>query len=370
MSTEIKPFRIDVPQADLDDLHERLRRTRWPSEIPGQGWSRGVPLDYLRGLADYWLNDFDWRAAEAELNAHPQFITEIDGQIVHFTHIRSARPGALPLLLLPDNPGGVIWALDLLEPLSRDFHLVVPTNPGVGFSTPLSGPGWDVPRTAAAFAELMSRLGYDRYGTAGGGGGANLSLELVRQVPERLAGIHVNAWVVFPSQDPAEMALLTEDEQRRLAAMQRFLQDGMGFNQIMSTRPQTLAYALTDSPVGQLAWIVEKFKEWTDESAELPEDAFSRDRILTDVSGQWFNRAGASTAHLYYDVGHDPGAYAPKPRGTVPTAVLLSPGDVTIRRFAERAANIVRWTELERGGAYLALEAPDLVADDIRAFYG
>ncbi|MGI5488903.1 epoxide hydrolase family protein [Microtetraspora malaysiensis] len=362
----MKPYSVNISQADLDDLHERLRRTRWTREIAGQGWSRGVPLDYLKGLAGYWLNDFDWRAAETEYNKHPQFVTEIDGQNIHFFHIRSSSDTALPLLLLPDNPGGVIGFLDVLDELSRDFHLVVPSCPGVGLSGYVTEPGWTVPRTAAAFAELMSQLGYDRFGTQGGGGGANLGLELARQVPERVVGVHVNAWVAFPSPDESEF---TADEQRRLGIMQNFMQDGLGFNQIMSTRPQTLAYGLTDSPMGQLAWIVEKFKEWTDSSAELPEDAFSRDRVLTDVSLMWFTATAGSVANLYYELGHDPSAYAPKPRVTVPTAVLLAKDDVTIRRFAERDANIQRWTELDRGGAYLALEAPDLLVADVRAFF-
>jgi pimeloyl-ACP methyl ester carboxylesterase len=363
---DMKPFSVNIAQADLDDLHERLRRTRWTREIAGQGWSRGVPLDYLKGLADYWLNDFDWRAAEAEYNRYPQFVTEIDGQNIHFFHIRSSSEDALPLLLLHDNPGGVIGFLDVLEPLSRHFHLVVPSCPGVGFSGYLDSPGWTVPRTAAAFAELMSRLGYERYGTQGGGGGANLGLELARQMPERLVGVHVNAYVAFPSPEEAEF---TADEQRRLGIMQTFMQDGLGFNQIMSTRPQTISYGLTDSPVAQLAWIVEKFKEWTDSAAELPEDAFSRDRILTDVSVMWFTATAGSVANLYYEVGHDPGAYAPKPRVTVPTGVLLAREDVTIRRFAERDADVVRWTELAGGGAYLALESPELLVEDVRTFY-
>ncbi|MEU1727786.1 epoxide hydrolase N-terminal domain-containing protein [Nonomuraea sp. NPDC005692] len=362
----MKPYSVNIPQADLDDLHERLRRTRWTREIAGRGWSRGVPLDYLKGLADYWLNDFDWRAAEAEYNKHPQFVTEIDGQDIHFFHIRSSSGTALPLLLLPDNPGGTIGFLDVLDELSRDFHLVVPSCPGVGLSGYVTEPGWTVPRTAAAFAELMSRLGYDRYGAQGGGGGANLALELARQEPDRVVGVHVNAWVAFPSPDEGEF---TADEQRRLGIMQTFMQEGLGFNQIMSTRPQTLAYGLTDSPVGQLAWIVEKFKEWTDSRAELPEDAFSRDRVLTDVSLMWFTATAGSVANLYYELGHDPGAYAPKPRVTVPTAVLLAKDDVTIRRFAERDADVRRWTELDRGGAYLALEVPDLLVADVRAFF-
>lgn len=360
------PFQLNVPEADLDDLRERLRRTRWAPELPGASWSRGVPVDYLRGLADYWANDFDWRKAEAELNEWPQFTTEIDGQTVYFKHIRSDRADATPLLLLHDNPGGNIGFLDVITPLARDFHLVVPTMPGIGFSSPLASTGWTVPRCSAVYAQLMADLGYERYGVQGGGGGANNALELGRQVPDRLIGLHVNALVAIPDEN---MEGLTEAEQARLGTMQQFMQDGFGFNIIMSTRPQTISHGLHDSPAGMLAWVVEKFKEWTDDAAELPEDAFSRDRILTEISLQWFTQTSGSISQLYCDSAHDPNAYAPKARVTVPTAVALGSGDVTIRRFAEREANIVRWTEFDRGGAYLALEQPDLLVADVRAFF-
>ncbi|MEV4890227.1 epoxide hydrolase N-terminal domain-containing protein [Nonomuraea sp. NPDC055795] len=361
------PFRIEIPQEALDDLRERLLRTRWSPELPGAGWDRGVPVDYLKGLADYWANDFDWRKAEAELNQWPQYRTEISGQTVHFRHLRAEREDALPLLLLHDNPGGVIGLLDVLTPLSRDFHIVAPTMPGFGFSTPVASTGWTVPRTAGVFAELMARLGYERYGAHGGGGGANLSMELGRQVPERLAGIHVNAYVTIPAGDLPE---LNEDEQRRLGLIQRFMQDGMGFNIIMTTRPQTISHGLHDSPVGQAAWIVEKFKEWTDGSAELPEDAFSRDRILTEVSTQWFTGTQGSISQSYRDVSEDPNAWGPKAPITVPTAFAVAASDVTVRGLAEQETNVARWTEFDRGGAYLALEQPDLLIADLRAFFG
>lgn len=360
------PFQIEIPQEAVDDLRERLRRTRWSPQLPGAGWDRGVPVDYLKGLADYWANDFDWRKAEAELNQWPQFTTAIDGQTVHFRHIRAEREDALPLLLMHDNPGGIIGLLDVLTPLSRDFHIVAPTMPGFGFSTPLAGTGWTVPRTAALFAKLMAELGYERYGAHGGGGGANLSMELGRQVPERLAGLHVNAYVTIPS---GELGELTEDEQRRLGVMQQFMQTGMGFNVIMTTRPQTISHGLHDSPVGQAAWIVEKFKEWTDPSAELPEDAFSRDRILTEVSTQWFTGTQGSISQSYRDISEDPNAWGPKAPVTVPTAFALSAGDVTIRSLAKQETNVARWTEFGRGGAYLALEQPDLLIGDIRSFF-
>ncbi|WP_309234808.1 epoxide hydrolase [Nocardia sp. XZ_19_385] len=363
---DIRPFQVDIAQTDIDDLRDRLTRARWTPALPGAEWSKGVPVDYLQGLAQYWANEFDWRKVEAELNQFPQFITEIQGQPIHFKHIRSERPDAKALLLLHDNPGGAMGLLDVLEPLSRDFHLVVPFMPGFGFSTPLTSTGWTVPRVASAFAELMDRLGYQRFGAHGGGGGANVSLELGRQVPERLIGLHVNAYVAMPGEDADG---LTDAEQARMATVERFMQDGFGFNIMMSTRPQTIAHGLNDSPIGLLAWVVEKFKEWTDPSVQLPEAAIAKDRMLTDVSIQWFTGTSGSIAQSYHDVAHDPTAWGPKERVTVPTAFAVSAGDVTIRRWAERDANVARWTEFDRGGAYLALEAPELAITDIREFF-
>ncbi|MFD1931617.1 epoxide hydrolase family protein [Nonomuraea mangrovi] len=366
----IHPFRIEIPQADVDDLRERLRRTRWSGEIPGQGWSRGVPAGYLKQLAAYWADGFDWRAQEARLNRFPQFTTEIDGQNIHFAHVRSADPEATPLLLLHDWPASFVAFVEVIEELSRDFHVVAANAPGVGFSGPLAGPGWSTGKISTAFVELMDRLGYDRYGVQGQGGGAWYAIEMGRQAPERVIGAHVNGYVTFPSDDPQDFAGLTEDEQARLAKLQHFRDDMMGFNVQQSTRPQTVAYGLHDSPVGQLAWIVEKFKEWTDPAAELPEDAVGLDNLLTNVSVYWFTGTAGSSANLYYENAHDPAAWAPKERSTVPTAVALAKGtDITIRRFAERDAPVVRWTELERGGNFLPLEQPEAFVEDVRAFF-
>ncbi|WP_406286816.1 epoxide hydrolase family protein [Embleya sp. NBC_00896] len=371
-STEVRPFRIEIPQADLDDLRDRLTRTRWSAGVPGvDGWTRGVPADYLKGLADYWANGFDWRKAEARLNEFPQFVTEVDGQDIHFAHVRSAKPDAGALLLIHDWPGSFVQFVDVIEPLSRDFHVVVTNTPGVGFSGPLSSTGWTTDRIAGAFTELMARLGYDRYGVQGNGGGAWIAGAMGRIAPENVVGIHVNGLVTFPSDDPADFAGLTEGEQARLARLQEFRDDKMGFNAIQSTRPETLAYGLHDSPVGQLAWIVEKFKEWTDTASELPEDAVDRDTLLTNVAVYWFTGTAGSSANLYYEMAHDAGAWAPKERGTVPTAVAVAlPQDVAIRRFADRDHNVVRWTELERGGNFLSLEQPELLIGDVREFFG
>ncbi|GAA1504481.1 epoxide hydrolase [Streptomyces albidochromogenes] len=368
---EIRPFRIDVPQADLDDLRHRLTRARWGTGVPGvDGWERGVPVPYLKELAAYWADGFDWRAAEARLNAFPQYLTEIDGQDIHFAHVRSADPDAVALLLIHDWPGSFVQFTDVVEALSRTFHVVVTSTPGVGFSGPLSSTGWNTGRIAGAFTTLMARLGYDRYGVQGNGGGAWIAGEMGRLDPDHVVGVHVNGLVTFPSDDPADFAGLTEAEQTRLRRLQDFRDDKMGFNVIQSTRPETVAHGLHDSPVGQLAWIVEKFKEWTDPANDLPEDAVDRDTLLTNVSVYWFTGTAGSSAHLYYEMAHDPAAWAPKAAGTVPTAVAVAlPTDVAIRRFAERDHNVVRWTEFECGGNFLALEQPQLLIDDVNAFF-
>jgi epoxide hydrolase len=367
----VRPFRIEISPADLDDLRDRISRTRWTADVPGvEGWTRGVPADYLRGLADYWADGFDWREAEARLNTFAQFTTEVDDQRIHFVHVRSAKADATPLLLIHDWPGSFVQFADVIEPLSRDFHVVVTSTPGVGFSGPLSSVGWNTGRIAAAFTELMARLGYDRYGVQGNGGGAWIAAEMGRLAPDNVVGIHVNGLVTFPSDDPADFAGLTGSEQDRLARLQAFRDDKMGFNAIQSTRPQTLAFGLHDSPVGQLAWIVEKFKEWTDTANELPEDAVDRDLLLTNVSVYWFTGTAGSSANLYYEMAHDPSAWTPKERGTVPTAVAVAlPQDITIRRFAERTHHVTRWTEFERGGNFQSMEQPELLSNDIREFF-
>ncbi|MDR3080239.1 MAG: epoxide hydrolase [Streptomyces sp.] len=405
MSPDIRPFRIDVSQHQLDDLRSRLAATRWPDELPGVGWSRGVPATYLKGLAEYWRTAYDWRTHEAALNAFPQYLATVDGQNIHFLHVRSPEPGATPLMLLHGWPGSVVDFLDVIGPLSDPrayggdpvdaFHLVIPSLPGFGFSTPLAGPGMDSARMAAVLTRLMSRLGYTRYGVHGYDTGSWVAPQMGKQVPEHVVGIHVNAMVAFPVGVEGEMDGLTEAEQRRWQAMQNV---NDGYLQCNSRRPQTVAFALTDSPVGQLAWIVEKFKELTAPEDGLPEDSVDRDCILTEVSLYWFTCTAASAAQIYYEeisantwddgegaagepsAGSDTAAHDSEwgdgqddwsagQRGTVPTAVLLSTHDVTIRRWAERDHNIVRWTELDHGGHFLVMEAPDSLVDDVREFF-
>ncbi|TDD56967.1 epoxide hydrolase [Nonomuraea terrae] len=374
--TGIHPFRIDVPQDQIDDLHTRLAAARWPDELPGVGWSRGVPVGYLRELADYWRTGYDWRAHEAALNGHPQFTTAVDGQNVHFLHVRSPEPDALPLLLLHGWPGTFADFLDVIGPLSDPrshggdpadaFHLVIPSLPGFGCSTPLAGPGMSAARMAGVLVELMSRLGYDRYGVQGYDTGSWVAPEIGKQAPDRVAGVHVNAMITFPAGVEGEMDGLSEAEQRRWQAMQDF---NDGYLQCNSKRPQTVAYGLHDSPVGQLAWIVEKYKELTDPVDGLPEDSVSRDRMLTTVSLYWLTGTAASSAQVYYEEMTAAGWGEPQ-RGTVPTGVLVSAHDVTVRLWAERDHHIVHWTELDSGGHFLAMEAPPALVGDVRLFFG
>jgi epoxide hydrolase len=381
----MQPFRIAVPQDALDDLHRRLATTRWPDEIPGLGWSRGVPLGYLKELAEYWRTEYDWRAAETRLNAYPQYTTEIDGTSVHYLHVRSPEPDAVPLLLTHGWPGSVAEFLDIIGPLSDPrghgdptapaFHLVIPSLPGYGFSGPTREAGWNLFRIARAWSELMGRLGYDHYVPQGGDFGSVVALILGQIDRPHVLGVHVNMLVAGPSsEDPAELDGLSESDLARLACVPQFRQDGSGYMKIQSTRPQTLAYGLTDSPVGQLAWIIEKFREWTD-SAELPEDAVSRDRLLTNATIYWLTATAGSSAALYLETAAllpiaDPPP-APNPPSDVPIGVAVYPRDtfLPVRRFAERDyTNIVQWSEFDRGGHFAAMEVPDLFVSDIRSF--
>jgi pimeloyl-ACP methyl ester carboxylesterase len=373
----VKPFRIEVPQADLDDLRDRLARTRWPDELPGVGWDLGVPMFYLKDLAAYWQDGYDWRTHEAELNAHPQFTTAVDGQRIHFLHVRSPEPGARPLVLTHGWPGSVVEMLDVIGPLTDPaahggdpadaFHVVVPSLPGYGFSGPTAERGWDVPRIAGAFLTVMDRLGYDRFGAQGGDWGSPVSRQLGLAAPDRVIGVHLNMLITIPSGDPDEAAALTADDYGRLARLGHYDAQLGGYMKLQSTRPQTLAYALTDSPVGQLAWIVEKFKEWTD-SDTVPEDAVTRDRILTNVMLYWLTGTAGSSARLYFESG---ATFADRTRLEVPTGVAVFPRDIAppVRRLAERDNNIVHWTEMDRGGHFAALEQPGLLVDDVRAFF-
>jgi epoxide hydrolase len=378
MST-IHEFRIDVPDSALDDLRARLDRTRWPTDLPGVDWSRGVPASYLRELTAHWRHTYDWRTWEARLNRFPQHTTRIDGQRIHFVHAPSPEPDALPLILTHGWPGSIAEFIDVIGPLTDPasnggdpddaFHVVAPSLPGFGFSTPLSATGWNHRRIAVAWAELMARLGYDRYGAQGGDTGSLVSPELGRVAPEHVVGVHINGALAYPSLDPADLEHLTELERRRLDDADRLRRVGTGYADLQSSRPQTIAYALNDSPVGQLAWIVEKFWEWTDPARTLPDDAVDRDHLLTDVTIYWLTGTGATSAHLYYEVRAESESSPLPSRSATPTGIALFPTDPTIRRIAEREHNLVHWTEFRRGGHFAAMEAPDLLVDDIRTFF-
>ncbi|WP_344839283.1 epoxide hydrolase family protein [Actinocorallia longicatena] len=370
----IQKFHIDVPRSDLDDLRARLGAARWPDELPGTGWSRGAPLGYVRDLAERWRTDHDWRAWETRLNALPQFTTEIDGQNIHFVHVRSAEPGAFPLVLTHGWPGSYLEFLDLIGPLTDPaahggdpadaFHLVIPSLPGFGFSGPTREAGWTTTRTAAAWDVLMRRLGYEAYGAQGGDLGAFVSPELGR-FPGCL-GVHVNAasWGFIPQGEvsEAERATLTDLERERLDGLAAFKADGRGYFEVQATRPQTLAYALSDSPVGQLAWIAEKFHEWAG-----PTSAIDPDWLLTNVSLYWFTRTAASSARMYYENMHAT-SWDPSPL-TTPTAVSAFAGDVSVRRYADRTHKITQWADHPTGGHFAALESPALLTADLRTFF-
>ena len=371
----IQQFRIDMQQADLDDLKARLARTRWPDQLAGVGWDYGIPLDYVKELAEYWRTSYDWRSAEAQLNSYPQFTTTIDGQSIHFLHVRSTERGALPLIITHGWPGSVVEFMEIIAPLTDPrahgadpadaFHLVVPSIPGFGFSGPTQDTGWNVGRIARAWDELMRRLGYPRYGAQGGDWGSAISRELGLIVPGHLIGVHLNMLLPRVRDEPAD---LTGEERARLQAFRRFRSTGSGYYAIQSTRPQTLAYGLTDSPAGQLAWIAEKFGEWTDDG--LPDEAVGRDRLLTNVTLYWLTGTAGSSARLYYEAGRS-GDWGPPKPSAVPTGVAVFPREIAppIRRFAEQSNNIVHWAEFDRGGHFAAMEVPDLLVGDVREFF-
>jgi epoxide hydrolase len=381
--TSIRPFLVDVPEADLDDLRDRLARTRWPDELPGVGWSRGVPLGYLKDLAGYWRDGYDWRGHEARLNQLPQFTTVVDGQPIHFLHVRSPEPDALPLIVTHGYPGSVVEFLDLVGPLTDPranggdpadaFHLVAPSLPGYGFSTPVREPGWAMGRTTRAWVELMARLGYDRYGGQGGDIGAGVTGMLANLDPGHVVGVHLNsdplavAAVALPPGDQADKAAVTDAHRASLEWMRQFQADGLGYLELQRTRPQTVAYALTDSPVGQLAWIVEKFREWTDPAADLPEDAVDRDQLLTNVSIYWFTGTGASAAQFLYETAH--AQDWPGPSDVPQGWAVFAAADDLVRRLIDPDGRIEHWSEFDRGGHFAAMEAPDLLVEDVRAFF-
>jgi epoxide hydrolase len=373
---EITPFTVAVSDADVADLQSRLANTRWPADVVSD-WSRGVPTSYARTLAETWATSYDWRAQEARLNSFPQLTAIIDDLLIHFVHVRSNVAGATPLLLAHGYPSSFVEFTRMIESLvdpeahggqpEDAFHVVIPSLPGFGFSAP-PVPGWGVQKAANAFDQIMQALGYERYGVSGGDVGAGISAELGLIAGERMIG----ALVVT---DPGAIATeytpptdhLTEDEQARHAELKAARREDFGYIALQTTRPQSIAYGLTDSPVAQLTWIVEKVQEWTDPAKPLPEDAVHLDHLLTLVSVYWFNRGGAGAANFLYETAHTAASWGEahdRPQGFVSFG-----RDPLVRRILDPEGRLAYWNEHDAGGHFPAMEVPDLYVGDLRAFF-
>jgi len=372
--TEIRPFHLSIPQEQLDDLNRRIDNTRWPEKETVDDWSQGTPLAALQALVDYWRSGYDWRACEARLNDFGQFMTEIDGLDIHFLHIRSPHDEAMPLILTHGWPGSVIEFMDVIGPLTDPvahggkaedaFHVVVPSLPGYGFSAKPTKTGWDVAHIGRAWAQLMRRLGYDRWFAQGGDWGAIVTTMLGIQAPEGLLGIHTNMAVANPT--PEDRIDPTPEEQRAIEAGQNYAQYDSGYSKQQSTRPQSLGYGLVDSPVGLAGWIFEKMWSWTDNQGR-PEDALSRDTILDNIMLYWLTASGASSARLYWEsfgvIGRSGMTV------DISSGVSMFPREIsqTPRHWAERVLkNLVYWNRLDKGGHFAAWEQPELFVGEVR----
>jgi epoxide hydrolase len=382
MPDEVAEFRIDVPEADLRDLRERLERTRWPERETVEDWSQGVPLAYVQELCRHWAHGYDWRATEERLNELPQFRAAIDGLGIHFVHVRSRHPDALPLVITHGWPGSIVEFLKVIGPLADPaahggdaadaFHVVCPSLPGYGFSDKPSQPGWGVERIAGAWIQLMARLGYERYGAQGGDWGSSISTSVGQQDPGHVIGIHLTPPLAGP--DPATLDELTEAERSALASLERSRRWDSGYSMQQATRPQTLGYGLVDSPAGLCAWIVEKFWSWTDCEGH-PENVLTRDELLDNVMLYWLAGAGASSARLYWESIRQVRKLFTEPNAdtvTVPTGGSIFPKEVIrpSRRWAEKRFTDIRyWNELDAGGHFAAFEQPELFVDEVRSFF-
>ncbi|MEV6217228.1 epoxide hydrolase family protein [Nocardia sp. NPDC051833] len=369
-NSALTPFRIDIPQADIEDLRARLTHTRWPIPVPGRDdrtdFSRGIPLPYLKELAEYWRDAFDWRAQEAKLNEHEQFTTVVDGQTFHVVQVRSANPRAIPLLLSHGWPGSFVEYQRLIPLLTDEFHLVVPSLPGFGFSTPLSGTGWELARTTEAYAEIMTRLGYERFAAHGTDIGSGVIGRLAALHPERVIGTHTGAdsrLLAFVGDKLPLPDGLSEDEIAQLEAVRTEVAAERGYLEIQNHRPDTIGAALTDSPVGQLAWIAEKFTTWSGASRP-PVD---RDQLLTNISLYWFTRSGESSAQFYYEGEHSGLDWIMA--ADVPSAWAVFDTHPLMRRALDPWKAIAHWSEFTEGGHFPAMEEPELLAEDIRTFF-
>jgi pimeloyl-ACP methyl ester carboxylesterase len=372
MPEMIEPFVLDVPDAALADLRERLEDARLPDAETVPGWAQGVPLAEMRRVRDHWLHHYDWRRCEARLDALGQYRTRIEECDIHFLHVRSPEPAARPLVMTHGWPGSVIEFLEVIGPLTDPaahggdpadaFHLVLPSLPGFGFSERPAAVGWTVDRVADAWIELMARLGYDRFLAQGGDWGAGITAAIGARAPDRVMAIHMNVAATGPGAD--DMDSLTEAERVMVAAMQRHQQVGRGYSELQRTRPQTLGYGLADSPLGQAAWIWEKYREWSD-CGDDPGGTFGMDALLDNIMLYWLSNSGASSARMYWQ-NRDRDTQV---KVTVPVAISLFPKEMfrTSRRFAERLyPNLVYWAERERGGHFAAFEVPDIFVEEVR----
>jgi pimeloyl-ACP methyl ester carboxylesterase len=375
----IVPFSIRVPDAALDDLKQRLARARFPEPLPPAGWAYGTDLAYLKDLVGYWRDRFDWRAQERRLNQFEQFTTSIDGLPVHFIHRRSKQPNAFPLLVTHGWPGSIVEFTKVIGPLTDPaahggraedaFDVVMPSLPGFAFSGKPAEPGYDPARIAQMLAKLMARLGYQRYGAQGGDWGAIVNTQVALADPQHVAGLHLNMCTAAAPAGADANAGLSAAEAARMKARQTFQAEETGYQQIQGTKPQTLGIALNDSPVGLAAWIVEKFRTWCDCDGN-PEAIFSRDELLTNITLYWVTQTAASSARIYYESRH-PTSPVNRNRIEVPTACADFPKEIiwSPRAHVATRYNIVRWTEMPRGGHFAALEQPQLLVDDVRAFF-
>jgi microsomal epoxide hydrolase len=377
----ITPFRIDVPEEVLTDLRERLRRTRWPDQIPGAEWVYGTDLATLQELCAYWADGFDWRAAEVELNRWPQFETDVDGLHLHFVHARSPHPGAFPLVITHGWPGSVSEFLKILGPLTDPpahggdaadaFHVVAPSMPGYGFSGPTARPGVDIRAVAEVNAALMARLGYRRYGAQGGDWGAAASAQVGLLDADHVAGVHLNLVTAGPPDRDNPTVGVEPGELAALADLETFRREETGYQRIQGSRPQTLAYGLTDSPAGLAGWILEKFRRWSDCDGDVY-SRFTRDELLTNITIYWVTGTINASTRLYYETMHSGRFFgAGQDRVQVPTGAAIFPKELfrPPRVWAEAAYNIQQWTVMPSGGHFAAMEEPELLVDDIRSFF-
>jgi len=372
--TSLQPLTIAIPEADLDDLRSRLAATRWPERELVDDWSQGIPLAYVQDVCRYWSDEYDWRRCEAEINGYEQLIHTGDGPDIHLLHVRSPHEDAIPLVLTHGWPGSIVEFLDVIGPLTDPtahggnaadaFHVVLPTLPGFGFSGKPTETGWGVERIADRWAEMMSDLGYERFGAQGGDWGSSVTTNLAVRHPDRLLGIHLNMVIALPGPDDGDH---TETEQAALASLTHYQQQEAGYSTQQSTRPQTVGYGLVDSPTAQAAWVLEKFWAWVDHGGH-PEDVFTRDRLLDNVMMYWLTATGASSARLYWEsfrsFGFDP--------ITVPAGLSIFPKEIfrASRRWAERRFTDIRhWNELDKGGHFAAFEQPNLFVDEVRASF-